>query len=139
MLDMEIRSHLWKYILNSASLNDFKDWFVPATWDAESAINDGGTLSLIHEIQLRLAEFSNDHWQEDELKKKLAFSLIMHSDVPMSASATNSVPMMVNGTVNDESLEKLVPSGGGAASAAEDSFGHLVSTGQDLELYEVTA
>ena len=67
-LDLEIREKLAEYLVNQISLDQFQQWIVPATWDIEES-NNSLASDLAHEIQLRLAEFSENHWTEGELRR----------------------------------------------------------------------
>lgn len=69
--DLEIRARLAEYLAGQISLDQFQQWFVPATWDIESA-GDSAASDVAHEVQLRLAEFSDDHWTEQELHRRLS-------------------------------------------------------------------
>jgi hypothetical protein len=66
-LDLEIRKRLGLYLNGSLSLQEFKDWFLPAAWDIVPGENHGLD-DLIRELQLRLAEASSGHWTEKELR-----------------------------------------------------------------------
>jgi hypothetical protein len=69
-LDHEIRDKLGSYLLGEFSLEDFKDWFVPVSWDVDHG-NNQAAINLVYEIELRLAEYSDGYWSEDELKNLL--------------------------------------------------------------------
>jgi hypothetical protein len=69
-LDLEIRDKLGSYLLGEISLEDFKDWFVPSSWDVDHQ-NNQAAINMVYEIELRLAEYSNGYWSEDELKPLL--------------------------------------------------------------------
>ena len=66
----EIRDWLARYVAREISLQDFEDWFVPATWDVHRG-NDSVAVALVGEIKLRLAEFSGGGWKEEELRELL--------------------------------------------------------------------
>ena len=68
--DLEIRDRLAQYLDGEISLRQFEDWFVPVAWNVARNANDG-TVALVGEIELRLAEFANGHWTEPELRTKL--------------------------------------------------------------------
>ncbi len=70
-IDLEIRASLVRYLSDEISLAEFEDWFVPVAWGIERTGNRGA-IELAGEIELRLAEFSNGHWSEPELRGKLA-------------------------------------------------------------------
>ena len=69
--DLEIRGKLADYLSNQIPLDEFKEWFIPATWHIEESGN-GFACDLANEIHLRLAEFSNGHWTENELRRVLS-------------------------------------------------------------------
>lgn len=71
-LAFNIHEKLAKYLANEISLNDFEDWFFPETWDITQP-QDLNLLNLIYSIKLRLAEFSNHDWSEDQLRSLLGF------------------------------------------------------------------
>lgn len=70
-IDLEIRAALVRYLNSEISLAEFEDWFVPVAWNIEQTGNREA-IELAAEIELRLAEFTNGHWSEDELHNKLA-------------------------------------------------------------------
>lgn len=70
-VDLKIRSSLVRYLNRDISLAEFQDWFVPVAWGIERTGNRVA-IDLAGEIELRLAEFSNGHWTEPELRSKLA-------------------------------------------------------------------
>jgi hypothetical protein len=67
-LDIEIRDKLIFYLLGEISLEDFKGWFVPILWDVDHS-NNQTAINMAYEIELRLAEYSDGYWNEDELKQ----------------------------------------------------------------------
>lgn len=69
-IDLEIRDWLGQYLDEAISLRQFEEWFVPVAWGIPRTANQG-ILGLVGEIELRLAEFSNGHWTEPELRAKL--------------------------------------------------------------------
>jgi hypothetical protein len=71
-LALEVYNQLASYAAGTISLREFQDWFDPLFWDTLGAPNDPETRDLCAEIGLRLAEYSNGHWTEAELKTTLA-------------------------------------------------------------------
>lgn len=69
-IDLEIRERLGRYLNRDISLHDFQTWFVPVLWNIEQTHNIKA-IELAGEVELRLAEYTNDHWTEDELRSKL--------------------------------------------------------------------
>jgi len=69
-MEYEVRDRLAAYLAGDATLGDFQEWFVLSTWDLEETGNQTAC-ELAHEIHLKLAEFSNGHWTEEELRREL--------------------------------------------------------------------
>ncbi|MGO8761579.1 MAG: hypothetical protein ACLP2P_02315 [Desulfobaccales bacterium] len=69
-LENEIRDKLASYLLEEISLEDFVDWFVPTSWNVAQCTNQNA-INLVYEIELWLAEYSDGHWNEHELKNHL--------------------------------------------------------------------
>src|SRR5712692_6815584 len=69
-LDFNIRERLATYLAKEISLHEFEDWFFPETWDVDQ-LGDLALTNLVYGIKLRLAEFSNGDWTEDELRSLL--------------------------------------------------------------------
>lgn len=66
-LDSQIRPRLAHSLMGDATLRQFDEWFVPATWDVDKA-GDQPTIDLTYEIILPLAEFSNGDCTDPQLK-----------------------------------------------------------------------
>jgi hypothetical protein len=69
--ELELRQKLLQFIKNDWSLEQFEDWFVPHSWNFEENASPA-LKSLVGDIELALAEYSNGHWTKDELRRKLA-------------------------------------------------------------------
>lgn len=69
-LDLDIRGKLASYIVGEISLGEFEDWFVPASWNVSQS-NNSNAVNLVYEIELWLSEYSDGHWNEQELKNNL--------------------------------------------------------------------
>jgi hypothetical protein len=63
----ELRDRLSTYLTGNSSLSEFRDWFDVETWDM-AAEPDSSAREVAGEIELRLAEFTNGHLSEDELR-----------------------------------------------------------------------
>jgi hypothetical protein len=74
MLEKNIRINAWNYLLKKSDINQFKDWFVPATWNVERT-EAQSVIDWVNEIKLRLAEFTNGHLDESELREQLVLLL----------------------------------------------------------------
>ncbi|MBI4319044.1 MAG: hypothetical protein HY675_11190 [Chloroflexi bacterium] len=69
-LDTAIREHLSRYIDGKISHREFHRWLVPRVWNVHK-LGNLDLENLVGEIHLRLAEFANGDWTEDELKDLL--------------------------------------------------------------------
>jgi hypothetical protein len=69
-LDLKIHNQLVRYLAGEISLAEFRDWFDRATWDVDLQGNPVAS-ELAAEIELRLAEFSNGHRDEADLRSIL--------------------------------------------------------------------
>lgn len=67
--DTAIRVQLDRYLNGRSTLDEFEDWFSPATWD-EAALTPEAR-ELAGEIELRLSEFTSGHWSVAELHDHL--------------------------------------------------------------------
>lgn len=85
-LDSAIREKLSSYLAKEISLREFEDWFFPETWEVEQ-LDNFSLVNLVYGIKLRLAEFSNGDWTEDELRARL------RPFVEMYEVAVNSRPL----------------------------------------------
>lgn len=70
-LDLEIYDQLARHLAGETSLHEFRNWFDASTWHIEEAGVDRHPLDLAGAVELQLAEFSNGHWTEEELRKNL--------------------------------------------------------------------
>lgn len=68
-LERNIREAVMQYIAGRVQLRQFQEWFASRTWDVRAESDD--VQELVNEIDLLLAEFSNGHWTEGELRSKL--------------------------------------------------------------------
>lgn len=66
-LDLAIKERLAAYVVGREHLTHFEDWFLPLAMKVERSGN-ATAIELAHEIDLRLAEFSDGFWTEDELR-----------------------------------------------------------------------
>jgi hypothetical protein len=69
-LDLAIREKLSSYLVGKISLEEFEDWFVLESWNVAQS-NNSNAVNLVYEIELWLAEYSDGHWSEKQLKNYL--------------------------------------------------------------------
>lgn len=66
----EIRTQLGLYLSGKSSLRQFREWFDVETWGL-AAEPDSPARQFAGEIELRIAEFTNGHRTEDDLRALL--------------------------------------------------------------------
>ncbi len=73
----DIRDHLRRYLNREITLAEFRDWFDAETWDIIDKC-PAATQQLAGEIELRIAEFTNGHRTEDDLRAMFSPSFSMN-------------------------------------------------------------
>lgn len=68
-LDLEIFRYLAAYLAGEISLEQFRDWFDASAWQSEKSSDEAAQVTST--VELRLAEYSNGHWTENELREQL--------------------------------------------------------------------
>lgn len=66
-LYLTIQEQLRRFVSGELTLDAFRDWFTPSTWDIDS-VNADDARELAYEIEHRLAEFTHGDWDEQELR-----------------------------------------------------------------------
>lgn len=94
MDEVEIRNWLDRYLRREITLREFQRWFVPATWNIDETDNDEAR-QLAAYIDLRFAEFSNQHWTEPDLREQLARAL-ENQTYEVTINVTMSKPRYVS-------------------------------------------
>jgi hypothetical protein len=70
-VEYEIRNALWKYAERDTSLDEFRSWFVPVSWNIEQS-GESAAIELVHHIDGVLAEASSGGWTEEQLHEELS-------------------------------------------------------------------
>jgi hypothetical protein len=68
--ESQIRERLFAYLIRAITLNDFEDWLVAHSWNMHLDSDDAAQ-SLVGAIELRLAEYSDDHLDDAALEREL--------------------------------------------------------------------
>ena len=66
----EIKKRLSALLDGSLSIEDFEDWIVAGSWNMHTW-SDKATQTLVGAIEVRLAEFHQDHLSDSELREEL--------------------------------------------------------------------
>ena len=79
----ELQTHLARYLDNASTLEEFRDWFDDETWGL-AAEPDSPVRRMAGEIELRIAEFTNGHLAEAELRGQLESLLLADFQLPIT-------------------------------------------------------
>lgn len=99
-LDLEISYRLVRYITGDESLADFRRWLLPVVWNLAEPENDEVS-QLANRIELRLAEFMNGHWTEDDLRE------LFQRLVPLTSGIGTDMIPTVTGTAPSATSEPV--------------------------------
>lgn len=96
-LDFELRYWVARYLTGEVSLAEFRRWLLPVAWRAgEPGAPDS---QLVRVAELRLAEYMNGHWAEDDLRTMFAnmapsttgFPILVQVRAPVSSETVHAV------------------------------------------------
>ena len=111
-LELDIHNHLVRYLSGEISLDEFRDWFDPATWEVDP-VGATSASQLAGEVELRLAEFSNGHLTEEDLRAKLrplVESINSGTSISVTVASAGSLTLSVRssqGSNVDRSVAKV--------------------------------
>jgi len=91
-LTQAIEDRLQRYLAGEESLAEFEAWLVPETWDI-SPQSDRGAHDLATAITLRIAEFTNGDWTEDQLRDELAAVTLPAPEITLSGMSKEQAVM----------------------------------------------
>lgn len=63
----ELKDRLVGYLAGKETLQSFQEWFIPASWESDDP--------LAASVELHLAEFTNGHIDESELKELIGLAM----------------------------------------------------------------
>ena len=70
-IENQIRQKLWSYANEKVSLDEFRAWFVPLSWNIEDS-REPQAIQLAHQIDGILAEASSADWTEADIYEELS-------------------------------------------------------------------
>ncbi|MBI1955041.1 MAG: hypothetical protein HYS38_01460 [Acidobacteria bacterium] len=79
----QIHRQLWQYLAGSLSIDEFEDWLVSSSWNMHKDA-DRDAQELVGAIELRLAEYSQGHLDEADLKSELQMIAVHGWKLPVS-------------------------------------------------------
>jgi len=89
-----IRDKVISYLSGEISLDELEDWVVTRTWDVDKT-GDWEGADLAHGIELLLAEYTNGHRSEEELREQFHAML---STIHVSTGGSPYEPRIITGT-----------------------------------------
>jgi hypothetical protein len=99
-LDLEVTDQVARYLAGESSLDEFRRWLLPLVWKmAEPTSNERSDLA--NRLELRLAEFMNGHWTEDDLR--LLFARLL----PPTSSLVTDLELQVRGARATSPVEPI--------------------------------
>ena len=98
--ESQIRGRLSDYLRRRITLNEFEDWLVQQSWNMHRD-SDELAQQLVGSIELRLAEYSDDHLSDEGLDREL-YGLIAPSIAV--AYVQNSEPHLTWETASDSTI-----------------------------------
>lgn len=66
----EIQTQVRRYAMSEISLTAFNEWYAPIAWSIET-FGDSKAEELMDDITLRLSEYDQEQWSEEQLKELL--------------------------------------------------------------------
>lgn len=82
-----------QYLSGGIPLSQFRDWFDAETWHLDME-PDAPLGQIVGEIELRLAEFTNGHRTEDDLRYHLESLLPKAENVDFQLQVTREEPLV---------------------------------------------
>lgn len=97
LLDFELRTWIARYLNGEVSLAELRRWLLPVAW----RIGEPGEPDsrLVRRVELRVAEYMNGHWSEEDLRRMLTNMGPATTGMPAETHVVGSV----SGTVVLES------------------------------------
>jgi hypothetical protein len=99
--ESQIRERLFDYLTRKTTLNEFEDWLVLQSWNMHQD-SDPAAQRLAGAIELRLAEYSDDHLSDDALDRELK-GLLVPSAIVSIENAKPTQPVWSGISTNESS------------------------------------
>jgi hypothetical protein len=97
--EAQIQQQLFGYLTRALSLNEFEDWLVQQSWNMHRDSSDAAQ-RLVGAIELRLAEYSDNHLTDDGLERELK-GFLAPSAIVVIDDARPVVPTWIASTVSE--------------------------------------
>lgn len=97
--ESEIRERLFDYLTRQITLNEFEDWLVVHSWNMHQDSQESAR-ALVGAIELRLAEYSDDHLTDEGLERELR-GLLVPSEIVWIENAQPTQPVVRSATASE--------------------------------------
>jgi len=105
--EAQIRDQLLRYLARQITLNEFEDWIVLQSWNMHQDA-DAAAQRLVGAIELRLAEYSDDHLTDEALERELKGLIASSAVVSIITSLKASTLLSwTSGTASESFLVKV--------------------------------
>ncbi|HVB80511.1 MAG TPA: hypothetical protein VNE82_11280 [Candidatus Binataceae bacterium] len=103
--EAQIQQQLFGYLTRALSLNEFEDWLVQKSWNMHRDSSDAAQ-RLVGAIDLRFAEYSDNHLTDDGLERELK-GLFVPSAFVVIEDAQPVVPTWITSTASESLFVQL--------------------------------
>jgi len=103
--EAQIQQQLFGYLTRALSLNEFEDWLVQQSWNMHRDSSEAAQ-RLVGAIELRLAEYSDNHLTDDGLERELK-GLFAPSAVVVIDDAQPVVPTWTTSSASESSQAEI--------------------------------
>ncbi len=97
--EAQIRDRLFAYLSRDISLNEFEDWLVQQSWNMHQDSAEAAQ-QLVGAIELRLAEYSNEHLTDEGLERELR-GLLAPALTVWIGNARPTEPVVIGATASE--------------------------------------
>jgi hypothetical protein len=101
VLELEISAQVARYLAGEATLAELRRWLLPLVWELSESDGEQGS-RLAYRIELRLAEYMNGHWTEEDLRT------IFERTVPRTSGLTPNFARTISGVSPSSPSETVV-------------------------------
>jgi len=117
-LSEQVSAKVVSFLLHQIGVSEFHDWFIPATWDIDS--ESERFKRFVYRVQLVLAEFSNGHRNEEEVREEILTFLNLQTKTLTVMVTVGTPPSVSAGRPKDSMKETQVgrPSAGTLSATA---------------------
>ncbi|MGH7907063.1 MAG: hypothetical protein ACREP6_10580 [Candidatus Binataceae bacterium] len=103
--EAQIQEQLFNYLTRQITLNEFEDWLAVQSWNMHRDSGDAAQ-RIVGAIELRFAEYSNNHLTDDAIERELK-GLLSSNLVVMIGGGEPIMPSWTSSTVSESSRVEI--------------------------------